>query len=188
MNLSDDDNSHQIVFYDDALHGTSTTVTAKRVTAAKFWIWPDTTATYSMETEATTEYSMFTSEDGYVAFDVYNDYGGYLGKYSGGKTAFKMTSDSFKYETTPWYKIWGTEWTDIDTHESEINGIKVGVIEYIYLSEDTGAEDNNEILKDNLGVITSKGEATTVSGFNIIRMWTSRTPEAVAYLKTTNFA
>ena len=193
MNYSDDDKSHQIAFYGDDLHATSTAVTGKRVTTKKWWLLPDTTATYTMDTETTTEYNLFTSTDGYVAFNVYEDYSGYSwwGRALGKDTKFKMSADSFKYETTASWKFWDLtgEWTEISTHESEINGIKVGVVEYIYLSEDTGTEDTDEIMKDNFGAITSKGSATTVSGIvNMFKMGTSRTPDAVVSTRSTNFA
>jgi len=189
MNLTDDDKSHQLVIYSDDLHATSTAVSAKRITATKYWGLSQTKVDYTMNTEATDDYSLITSSDGYVAFDVFKDYGGWLGaKWAGGSTKFKMSADSFSYDSSPIWQFWGPTWTEIETHESEINGIKVGTIEYIYLSKDTGEEDTDEIFKDNYGVITSKGEATTVSGLDVFFMYTSRTPEAVAASRATNFA
>jgi len=188
MNYSDDSSSHQIVFVDETPHDTATAATGKRVTVSK-WYWFDTKVDYAMSTESTTDYNMFTTESGYLAFDVYNDYTGFLGKYTGGTVPFRMTASSLEYGTKKWYTPWKTTWTAVSTSESEVSGIKIGLIEYIYLSEETGAEEHDELLRDNYGVVCSRGTATTVSGIlNIVKMMTSRTPEAVVNTDALSFS
>ena len=176
MNLTED-SSHQLVIVTDELETTAVAAAGKRVTDHK-WYWFDTAVPYSMSTESTTDYNIFGSSDGYVAFNVYKDTG-YLSKYIGGKTPFRMTENTLQYGTHKWYWPFSTTWTTVSTHEAAISGIKLGVVERIWMSEATGANENNEYLKDNYGVITSKGAATTVSGFDILKMGTSRTPQAV---------
>lgn len=176
MNYSDDDSSHQIAVVAKDIHGTATAVTGKRVTSHK-WYWFDTAIAYTINTESTTGYNIFTSEDGYLAFNVYKDTG-FVSQYYG-KTAFRMTADSLKYDASPIWKFWGSDWISITAHESAIKGIKIGLIEYIYISEKTGAEDNDEILRDNYGVVTSRGVSTSCTGFlEYVSMWTTKTPDA----------
>lgn len=176
MDLNTSTTSHQIVVIDDDIHATATAVAGKRVTAAK-WYWFDTAVAYSMNQEATTEYSILSSEDGYLAFDVLKD-SGYLSQYVAGKTAFRMTADTLKYETTPWYNFWGTTWTTIATHEAALAGIKIGMIEYIYKVDGTGSEVD-VITRENYGVVTSVGVATAASGLEYFTCWTTKTPAVV---------
>jgi hypothetical protein len=180
FDLSDDDTAHQLVVVTDDVQGTATAVAGKRVTVNK-WYWFDTTVPYSMDVETGTDYNIFTAPDGYVAFNVYKDYAGMFGKYVGGKIPFRLTTEGLKYGTHKWYWPFSTTWTTVSSSEAAIAGIKFGTIEKIWLSEETGANDINEILRDYSGVITSKGVSTATSGLEYLTMFSARTPEAVAY-------
>ena len=187
MNLTDDAKSHQLVVIGEELQATSTSSVGKRTTAERFWILPDSTTSYSMESEVTDGYNIYTSTDGYLAFDVVNDKSGWWGaQILGGKTEFKMDADTLQYAKS---KYWGLsyDWTEITTHNAEIGGVDIGLIEYIYLSKDTGDEDSDEVLRDNHGVLTSRGSETSVSGLNWFRMGGTRTPEAVLSARTVSF-
>ncbi len=176
LNLSDDSSSHQIVIVADDLHDTATTASGKRVTGKTLWVWPKTEA-FTMSSEVTSEYSLFSTSSGYLAFDVYNDYGGMFGKYVGGKTGFRMTADEFKYEVPKWHRLSSTL-TDINTYEVTISGISIGLIKYFYIDEGSG-DDNDEVKLENWGVLCSKGTSTAVSGLGYMTMGGTRVPEAV---------
>jgi hypothetical protein len=177
MNLTET-SSHQLVIVTDELMGTTTAAVGKRVTVHK-WYWMDTTAPYSMSVEKNSAYNFIAGTEGYVAFNVYNDYAGLFGKYLGGKTPFRMTADTLEYGTHHWYWPFTTTWNSIATHEASIAGVKIGLVERIYISEETGAEDNDEILRDNYGIITSKGVSTGASGLEYLTMGTTKVSEAV---------
>jgi hypothetical protein len=194
-NLSDDTTSHQLVIVSkDGLHGkTAVPVTAKGIDKVNLKPWYlggatlSTKTTYTMTKETTTEYAIYTSEDGKVAFNVQKDTG-IISKYLGGKTEFKMTATDFQYNAKPWWKIWVTsEWTNVPTHATTVDGIQVGQIEKIYLSEKTGEEKHNEILRENYGVLCSRGVPTTASGLDIVTKGFTETPDAFVDTGTTVF-
>jgi len=191
MNVSDDATDHQIVIVDTTVHGTgATAVTAKYVDSAteKPWYlggkYLSAKTTYSMTQEACTGYSVFSGEK--VAFDVKKD-SGLISKYIGGKTEFLMSADSVKYQSTPWYKFWGTDWSVMSEKAADVDGIKVGVIEHIYLSEKTGEHKTNEVLRANWGVIASSGVAESSSGLEILTKGTTKTPVATLHTGTVVF-
>ena len=195
MNVSDDDTSHQIVIItDDGIHGSGASAVAGQAIEAenlKPWYlggkWLSPKTTYSMKSEVKTGYSLFTSESGYCAVNVYKDTG-LLSQYVGGKTQLKLSEDEFKFNSKKWYEVWKTsDWEDVGAHEATIDGINVGLIEYVYLSEETGAEDNDEIIRENFGVLCSRGTATDTSWMETLTKGLQRTPDASAYDGTTVF-
>lgn len=176
MDINSSSTSHQIVVVDDEIHATATAVAGKRVTAAK-WYWFDTATAYSMNTESTTDYNIISSEDGYVAFNIYKD-SGFLSKYVAGKTAFRMTTDTLTYETTPWYNFWGSTWATITTHSSVWDGIGIGLIEYIYKVDGSG-DAVDVITRENYGVVTAVGVAVSSAGMDYLTCGTTRTPKLI---------
>ena len=184
LNLSDDSSSHQIVIVADDIHDTATAASGKRVTGKTLWVWPKTEA-YTMSSEVTADYSLFTTTSGYLAFDVYNDYGGMLAKYIGGKTGIRMTESDFKYEMPKWMGLSSTL-TDISTYGATISGINMGLIKYFYIDEGSGSDDD-EVKFENYGVICSKGASTAVSGLGYLTMGGTRIPEAIIATGNANF-
>ena len=176
MDINSSSTSHQIVVVDDEIHATATAVAGKRITAAK-WYWFDTATAYSMNTEATSDYNILSSEDGYVAFNIYKD-SGLFSKYIGGKTAFRMTTDSLTYESTPWYKFWGSDWTPITTHSSVWDGIGIGLIEYIYKVDGSG-DAVDVITRENYGVVTAVGATASSAGMDYLTCGTTRIPKVI---------
>lgn len=185
MNLSDSTSSHQIVIVTDEIHDSATAATGKRVTKNP-WYWLASTTPFTMNTESTTNYDMFTMSGGYLAFNVYNDYSGMLAKYVGGKTGFRMTNNSFMYEKPKWLGLSSTM-TTISTREVEMSGITMGIIERMYVEEGSGS-DNDEVIFENYGVVCSKGVSTSVSGLDILTMMTTRTPAAKVDTGKASFA
>jgi hypothetical protein len=111
-----------------------------------------------------------------------------ISRYLGGKTELKLSEDEFQYNSKKWYEVWKTsDWKDVGAHEAEIDGIKVGLIEYIYLSEETGDEDNDEIIRSNYGMLCSRGTATDTSWMETLTKGLQRTPDASAFDGTTVF-
>ncbi len=180
LNISDADSSHRLVVVDTEIQGTTTAATGSRIVEDSWIPYMDTLEPYTMEVETTSDYNIFSSEEGYVSFDIYNDYSGFFGKYIGGSTPFRMSATTLEYGSRETWTFWKTTWTEVTTDAASISDIDFGIIEYIYVEEASGSDEYDVIHKDNFGVITSIGSATTTTGImNIARMWTTRTPEAV---------
>jgi hypothetical protein len=195
MNVSDDDTSHQIVIItDDSIHGSgATAITGEAIEedALKPWYlggkWLSPKETFTMKTSSNADYNMMTSNDGYVSVNVHKD-NGLLSQYVGGKTQLRISEDNFQYNDKQWYEVWKTaEWKDVGSNEVTIDGINIGLIEKVYMSEETGEEENDEYLRDNFGVICSKGVAESTSFSEMLTKGLERTPEASTYDGTTVF-
>ena len=193
MNVSDDDTSHQIVIItDDSIHGSgAAAVSGKYIDEEDLkpwylggkWLSPKTT--YSMKQEQKGGYTLLTGDK--VAANVYKDTG-MLSQYIGGKTNLRMNEDSFQYNDKKWYEVWkSAEWKDVGAHEISIDSINIGLIEYIYLSEETGAEDNDEVIRGNFGLLCSRGTASDAGITEMFTKGLSKTPDIMATGDTTIF-
>lgn len=194
MNVSDDDTSHQIVIItDDSIHGSgASAVTGKAIEeeGLKPWYlggkWLSPKETFTMKASSASDYEMFTGDD-YVSVNVHKD-SGLLSQYVGGKTELRISSDTFQYNDKQLYEIWKTaEWKDVGSNEVTIDGINIGLVEKIYMSEETGEEENDEFLRDNFGVICSKGAPQSTSMSEWITKGLERTPDVSTYDGTTVF-
>jgi len=187
MDLSDTASTHQIVIVGTAIQTAGVATAGERVTV-EHWYGFDTAVPYTMSVESGTACTTILSTDGYVAFNVYNDYAGLLAKYVGGKTPFRLTATTFKYGTHKWYWPFSTTWTSIATHGATIAGIKVGLVERIYYVKGSSSVPASYV-RSNFGVLTSKGTSTTDSGvLDYLEMGPTRVPDAIAFTGKAVFA
>ncbi|MEF8806264.1 MAG: hypothetical protein V5A63_19520 [Bacteroides sp.] len=180
FNVSKDDTVHKIAFIAKTPHTDSTEVTGERVVKDSWIPFMDTTEKYTMKKESTDEYTFFSSDDGYIAFDVYDDYGTinkYMPSALGLKTKFIMSNDSLKYEKSKYLGLSKT-WQDISAHEAGMSGLNMGLVKVVEFDSADSSDESDEYTKYNYGIIISKGEETSVSGLDYITMWTSRVPTA----------